>query len=226
MTLTQALSEKPTETIEVFSYGIRLTRFNNGLSHKSYLIKPEDLAALFVTHVRFETGILRDNTLYVAEENNQRITIEYRPAAITGIWLESEPNMLHVPLPSLLLRRSVATDGSNPAYTMYATTETKNTIQLTTKLYHTPLPNVFTSGNICWGNIKRQPVEFDDNSLAAGWNQFLNTHFNGHGASGKTRTHHSDVRILLTELSNNKATEFPTEELIPSDKTLGDLIAS
>jgi len=57
-----------------------------------------------------------------------------------------------VPLPGLLLIRVTAED-KNPQYGLYAVKKRPPT--LNEPLFHAPLPNVFSSGNICWGTVPK-----------------------------------------------------------------------
>ena len=90
-------------------------------------------------------------------------------------------------------------------------------------LYHAPLPNVFSSGGICWGSVELVANE-TSNSLAADFARLLGTAFNSHGVSGKSKQHPADVRKHLVELEARHAKRYPTADLLPAKRTLKQVV--
>lgn len=95
-------------------------------------------------------------------------------------------------------------------------------------LFHAPLPNVFGHGGVCWGTAA--PPRASARTITTAWEIFAASTFNGHAASGKTRTHAGDVREVLRALARSKK-RFPLGELIPFrdrdntlDAVVGDII--
>lgn len=98
--------------------------------------------------MRFDTGLLSDNTLLVQQEGVKKIVVEYRPPQKTGLYLDGSETALRVPLPGLLLIRVTAED-KNPQYGVYAVKKRPPT--LNEPLFHAPLPNVFPAGTSAGG---------------------------------------------------------------------------
>jgi hypothetical protein len=92
-------------------------------------------------------------------------------------------------------------------------------------LYQAPLPNVFNSGSICWGSVQRLSDEaLSGASLAHDWAMLLGSPFGDHACSGKSRSHPHDIRQKLIELEQKGSRRYPTSDLIPAKKTLGQVL--
>ena len=85
--------------------------------------------------------------------------------------------------------------------------------QPTSALYHAPLPNVFASGGICWG--QNSAPRASAATITQAWELFITSPFNGHAAGGKsaTKAHAADVRTLLRQVARSRR-KFPTGELV------------
>jgi hypothetical protein len=92
-------------------------------------------------------------------------------------------------------------------------------------LFHAPLPNVFGSGNICWGTVQRVADEaLRGASLADDWAMLLGSSFGNHACSGKSRSHPQDIRAKLVALEAQKTRRYPVSDLIPIKKTLAQAL--
>jgi hypothetical protein len=80
-------------------------------------------------------------------------------------------------------------------------------------LFHAPLPNVYPSGEICFG-ANTPPALEQPFAIAAAWKLFLESPFNADLVSGKSRSYSNDVRLLLLRL--NGRCRFPPGELVPA----------
>jgi hypothetical protein len=87
------------------------------------------------------------------------------------------------------------------------------------KLYAAPLPNVGAGGKICWGENKA-PRASASGALEA-FGLFMNSPFNDHDCNGKSKGmaamlpphRRDDIRALLFLLAEEKAPEYPVEDL-------------
>lgn len=187
-----------------------------------YPIDPAQLALALAARITFDTGLLGGNTLLVRQDGVKKTVIEYRPPQQTGIFLDNSETALRVPLPGLVMIRVTAGDKA-PQHGVYAVKRRPDNLDI--PLLHAPLPNVFGSGSICWGTVPR--VEDDalrGTSLAHDWTMLLGSSFGDHACSGKSRRHPHDIRRLLIELEAGKAKRYPTGDLVPVKKTLGQVI--
>ena len=97
----------------------------------------------------------------------------------------------------------------------------KRPVILNEPLFHAPLPNVFSSGNICWGTVQRvTDAALQTTNLAEDWAVLLGSRFNDHGVGGKSKSHPMDIRQMLIALEGRKARAYPKSDLLPVKKTL------
>ncbi len=77
--------------------------------------------------------------------------------------------------------------------------------------YHTPLPNVYNEGQVCWGI--NQPSIASPQTIATAWDLFITSPFNTHLTMGKSRKHSSSVCAQLKSLHSRKT--YPVNDLLP-----------
>jgi PRTRC genetic system protein B len=75
-----------------------------------------------------------------------------------------------------------------------------------------PLPNVMQDASICWGLVK--PPEASPRTVLRAWELFIKSTFNNHAASGKSKKHREDVRVLLKELAEGPVERYPVDDLV------------
>ncbi|HUN10452.1 MAG TPA: hypothetical protein PLQ56_27880 [Aggregatilineales bacterium] len=219
--LAAALTEQPSLILSVYSYGIML-RKQEGTLVTEYPIDPAQLALALAAKVTFDTGLLGGNTLLVRQDGVKKTVVEYRPPQKTGIFLDGSEAALRVPLPGLVLIR-VTTEDKAPQYGVYAVKRRPENLDI--PLFHAPIPNVFGSGGICWGTVPRvEDAALCRISLAADFMMLLGSAFGDHAVGGKSKCQPQDIRKLLIELEGKKATRYPTGDLIPVKKTLGQVL--
>ncbi len=114
-----------------------------------------------------------------------------------------EVETVTVPLPNLVLI------GCERSYQVFAL---RDDFAPQAPLYHAPLPNVYPSGEICFG-VNTPPLLKEPCAIVAAWKLFIESPFNADLASGKSHSCPDDVRSLLRKL-NGKRT-FPLGELAP-----------
>lgn len=219
--LHNAMSEQPNLSLNFYSFGITLRKCEGDLQTE-YPIDPAQVMQVLSTKITFTTGLLSQNTLYVHQEGISKTVAEYRPPQVTGVFMDDSEIALRVPLPGLVMIRRTQDDHS-PNYTVYAVKKRPETLE--TPLFHAPLPNVFTSGSICWGSVKRVSDEaLQDVNLAPDWAMLLGSPFGNHAVNGKSKSHPDDIRQKLIALEAKKARRYPISDLIPARKTFGQLL--
>jgi PRTRC genetic system protein B len=204
-----------------YSFGVVLRRTIEGGGCVEYPIDPSEIANALAQKTRFETGLLTEHTIYVAMEGLSQTVVEYRPPQRTAVFLEGSEVAVTIPLPGLLLIRT--TKKGDPDYDVYAVTERPTSMK--TKLYKAPLPNVYESGGVCWGNVRRVSKKaLKSVNLADDWQVFLGSQFNGHSAGNKSKSHPKDIRLKLLDLEKKKTQIYPLKDLISANKTLGTIL--
>jgi len=215
--LGEVLAEAPQLVLSFYSYGV-LLRKQTEHGQTEYPVNSAQLAEALAARIRFSSGILSENTLLIQQEGVKKLIIEYRPAQMSGIWIEGLDEALRVPLPPLLL---IASRNEGWRFHIYAVK--RRPASLNEPLYHAPLPNVFSEGGICWGNLSLPEVVNSD--LKPLWTAFLGSSFGSHSASGKSRSHPDDVRKKLLALSDKKMKRYPLRDLVAHKYTLARLLA-
>ena len=80
--------------------------------------------------------------------------------------------------------------------------------------FHTPLPNVYNSGQVCWG--VNEPPDASPQGIEPAWNLFIFSLFTNHLATGKSKSHLSDVRQQLLKLhQRGKRSTYSNSDLMP-----------
>jgi len=187
-----------------------------------YPVDPQQIALALAAKVTFDTGLLSADTLLVRQDGVKRLVVEFRRQQKAGIFIEGSDAPVRVPLPPLLLIRTT-TENKNPQYQVYAVKEHPTTLDAA--LFHAPLPNVFNSGSICWGSVRRvEDAALQTNSLTSDWSTLLGSPFGDHAVSGKSKSHPHDIRQKLLELESRKARVYPKSDLIPVKRTLAQVL--
>ncbi|MFB2917110.1 MULTISPECIES: hypothetical protein [Aerosakkonema] len=130
---------------------------------------------------------------------------------------DSQNQILSIPLPGLVLM------GIGRQYFLWAV-KTK-LFDPNAKGFHAPLPNINTSGGICFGN---NPIpDASSESIEFVWELFGRSPFNGDSVAGKSKTFRSDIRKQLNYLHKYQKRSYPLRDLVdyPSrHKTIGEII--
>lgn len=220
-TLQAAMTEQPSLSLDFYSFGVML-RKQDGDVCTEYPVDPEQVAVALAAKLVFNTGLMGGDTLLVRQEGVQKTIVAYRKAQRTGIFLDASDTALRVPLPALIMVRHTQED-RQPTYQVFATKQRPTS--LNAKLFLAPLPNVFNSGSICWGSVQRVSDEaLKRTSLSDDWAMLLGSPFGDHACGGKSHSHPADIRQKLIELERSGAKRYPTVDLIPMKKTLGQVL--
>jgi PRTRC genetic system protein B len=219
--LKTAIQEKPHLTLRFYSFGI-LLRKRTDKGWTEYPVRPEGVAAALAREVTFDTGLLGPNTLCVVAKGPTRVVAEHRPRQKSALWLEGAENPLRVPLPDLVLIRTVH-HGRQPGYQLWAVKERPTSPDC--PLFVAPFPNVYTHGGICWGTVERpQGESLEGADLAADWAQILGSRFGSHNVRGRSRAHPDDVRQQYVDLERRRARVYPKKDLVDAGRTLGQAL--
>ena len=216
--LQTALQEPPQIVLQFFSYGILMRKALGDGAYTEYPVDAAHIAQALAAKVRFDTGLLNNDVLLVRREGLRELVVGYRRPQKTGLWLEGSDEPLRVALPGLILLRT--TSGGSAQYQLYAVKRRPTTLRA--PLYHAPLPNVFNSGSICWGNVALTPVQ--GTSLSGTWQDLFGSPFGNHAVSGKSVQHRQDIRPHLLTLAENKTRTYPTRDLVATEKTLEQMV--
>lgn len=219
--LNAALQEQPSLILSFYSYGVMMQkRTEHGVTE--YPVDPEQVALALSAKVGFNTGLLSGNSLLVCTVGVQKTVVEFRRGQKTGLWLDGSDNPIRIPLPPLLLIRTT-TENKNPQYQVYAVK--KRPVSLDVELFHAPLPNVYTSGSICWGSVPTVSDEaLSGSSLAEDLQCLLGTRFGDHSVSGKSKQFPRDIREVFIDMEKRKARVYCKSDLIPVKKTLAHVL--
>ena len=219
--LGQVLQEQPSLVLSCYSYGWLMQK-RDGDAVTEFAVDPAKIAQALVPEISFDTGIMNEKTLLVRQQDIRKIVVEYRRPQKTGLFLEDTEDAIRVPFPGLIMVRKTI-DNSQPHYHVYAVKKRPESLDI--PLFHAPLPNVYSGGNICWGNVRQvSETALSGTSLAEDWAILLGTKFNSHGVSGKSKKHRDDVRKMYIELEQRKGRTYPKRDLLPTHKTLAQII--
>jgi hypothetical protein len=219
--LGKALTEQPSLVLRFYSYGVMLEKWE-GDRIAEYPVDPAQIALALSAKVGFDTGLMTGNTVLVRCEGVKKTVVEYRPPTKTGLYFEGSEAPLRIPLPGMLMIR-VTTEDKSPQYHVYAVKQRPDKLDI--PLFHLPLPNVFTSGSICWGSVPIvAETALNNTSLVDDWGVFLGSRFGDHGCNGKSKSHPQDIRQQLIQLEQRKARVYPKSDLIPAKRTLAQAL--
>lgn len=182
-----------------------------------YPVDPAQIAVALAAKVCFDTGLLAGDTLLVRQNGTRRTVVGYRPSSRTGLFLEGTEEPLRVPLPSLVMIRTMVGDQA-PTTRVFAVKTRPASLDV--PLFHTPLPNVFGSGAVCWGTVPRA----DGTDLSEEWGRLLGSPFGSHAVTDKSKRQPDDIRHLLLDLAQRSVKTYPKRDLIPAQRTLVQLL--
>ncbi|WP_414567937.1 hypothetical protein [Nostoc sp. CCY 9925] len=117
-----------------------------------------------------------------------------------------ELGSLTVPLPAMVFV------GKGLKYWVWAIQEQEFTPQASA--FHVPLPNVYSSGQVCWG--VNEPPAANSLSINHAWNLFISSIFTNHLTISKSQKYRKDVRQQLLKLHKRcRRATYPVSDLVP-----------
>ena len=152
--------------------------------------------------VPVDSGWLDSGVIRTGSNSAGSWIVKFIPPQIHTI-ISTEFGSLRVPLPLLVFI------GANNKYSVWAL-KTK-TFNPDAPLFYAPLPNVYQSGEICWGN--NHPPECSPQSMNAAWGMFITSPFNNHLSNSKSQRNKDDICQHLAYLNSNKAKKYPISDL-------------
>lgn len=218
--MNHLLTSTPLLSIEFYDFGTILRKRTES-GQVSYAVRPSQIAAALADKVGIETGLLPEGNLYYAQEGIKTIVIEYRKPQRTGIWVEGREEPYRIPMPGLILARSLRSD--IPHYLIFAAK--RRPTSLDDPLYVSVLPNTYGGGDICWGTVERARLDGAvPANLRFDWNLMLGAAFNNHAVSGKSKEHKNDIRKMYDALDSSRARRYPMDDLVKAHLSFGGLI--
>lgn len=208
--------QQPVYTLRFYSFGVTLEYTDPASGEQvSYAINPADLTGIFGKEsLGFSSGLLADDIIYTGLQGGRQQLLSYRPPQVTGIYLEGSDRPLRVPLPGLLLYRAAGHGGHRPDHRLFAVQARPTALD--EKLFHAPLPNVYSRGSICWGTVEQAAASAQVVSLAQDWAQFLGSTFGSHMVDGKSKQYPADIRQQFIALDAAGAEVYPLDDLVPA----------
>ncbi len=187
----------------VFAGGQYLLKWKQGEASRSKFISPSSVRAAFAMEPidtgwlppnarRWGTGALGDWAVLSIPPMRHQLLFEHVTRDIPTIALD-------IPLPALVFMRIGA------SCFVWAL---KDEFAPDAVLHHAPLPNVNSSGAICFGGNR-----LGGQSMAQSWRLFLDSPFTSHQTNGKSRQQPDDVRLFLAGL--HKRRRYPSRDLLP-----------
>jgi hypothetical protein len=218
--------QNPLMTLTFYPFGIvRKMSTPNGTSE--CLVSPEDLRqTLTGEEEAWETGLIQPDLLYRAQKGRKSLTVAFRNAQQSGVWLDGEDEPLRLPLPPLVLFK-ISEPGNRLDYRLFAVLRRPRTLD--EPLYAVPLPNVYADGRICWGSVQRPPSNDDPANMTEDWNMLLGSGFNDHSTGYKSKQYEDDVRKMLRQVAVSGTKRYPLDDLCEAtrtqtSRTIGDVL--
>lgn len=187
-------------------------------------ISPHDARLAFVNQP-IDSGWLHPATIRLGT-NNQGNWILQRYAPREYHLLLSEPvtlpgaahpcSRLTVPLPGFLFL------GCHTQYFIWAYRKWNGE---KTKLYHAPLPNVWTNGNICFGSAAIPETSAE--TIDKAWELMWSSAFNHDLATEKSKAHPGDIYeqlIAVHQAHSLHSITYPNQDLMPSPMTIPEIL--
>lgn len=154
--------------------------------------------------------------LKICRQREKTLTISSLPPSIYE--LKIDDYQLRLPLPGVIIvhcDRNAWTE-SNRQLWVYA--YKGRDLSLSSPLYHYPLPNINSTGQVCWGKVLPET-----NSPEAIWNSYINSKFNQDYRDKKSKAFPHNIIKQLQTVSQSLSTAYPEQDLIASNQTLKDL---
>ena len=94
----------------------------------------------------------------------------------------------------------------------------KDELSLNSTLYHYPLPNIDSSGKVCWGSVALSRKSSD-----LMWNAFVTSEFNQDYDNRKSQAHPYNIVSQLKDVAQGLNAVYPEGDLISTNLTLANL---
>lgn len=208
--------QNPLMTLTFYPFGIvRKMQTANGTSE--CLVNPEELRqTLTGEEESWETGLIQPDLLYRAQKGSKTLTVAFRNAQQSGVWLDGEDEPLRLPLPPMVLFK-LSEPGNRLDYRLFAVQRRPRTLE--EPLYAVPLPNVYADGSICWGSVARPQSGKNAADMTSDWNMLLGSGFNDHSTGYKSKQYEDDVQKMLRQVAASGVKRYPLDDLYEASRT-------
>lgn len=181
-----------------------------GMGQGRFLVDPLDLGVC-LSGMAVVSGVLPRNCVFWSYvDGSPRIGIYVAPK-IWPVSVVKQKETWHVPLPGFVFV------GHQSRYGLYAVKDLNVTAD--SELFVAPVPNM--NDSVCVGNVPFPMASNETIWKAVGL--FFESGFNNHLANNKSKNYPGGILDLWKVLHNDKATEYPVGDMIPTGKTLGVL---
>ncbi len=198
--------------LSLYTDFIVMTKYNQGQAAERFVVDPDDVAAA-LGGLTINSGLLPDGCLFWHKKDGAEGVGLYLPPQVRLVTVRDEPTAWRVPLPGLVFA------GRGYQYQVWAAPERPTDSKY--PLLMAPTPNVSPHG-VCQGN-----APFPQAGPATIWqavDAFFSSKFNRDLSNQKSRKYPQGVLELWRELHEAGAEQYPGEDLLGTNLTLGGLI--
>jgi hypothetical protein len=146
--------------------------------------------------------------LKICQQREKTLTISSLPPSIYELKIDDD--RLRLPLPGVII---VHCDRQLWLYAYKG-----RDLSLSSPLYNYPLPNISSTGQVCWGKVLPET-----NSPEAIWSSYINSKFNQDYQDKKSKAFPHNIIKQLQTVSQSLNIAYPEQDLIASNQTLKDL---
>ena len=162
------------------------------------------------------SGLIPKNILKVDQKNGQYKICWYCKPIKRMLYFREE---LKIPCGNAIPPGLVFV-ASNSALSVFAVTS--KAIKGSTELYHAPFHNVYQKGALCLGTAKPPKKGKYIEEMIEGWeNTFFNSYFTHLNTNNSPVN--GNINLIWKNVIKNEAS-FPSDVLIPCNRTINDLI--
>jgi hypothetical protein len=212
----RAGSDKLVLRLDFYTECIEMQQFNEqGHGGKMRMVDPRELAKTLAAEVRYDSGLLPENTLWwQAGKDGARIAL-YEPPRIWRLALQTDvskqPERYNTPMPGLIFI-------CHPAGPPHVYAAARRPEGLKDRIYKAPLANIYNDGRSCPGN-NRYPADIRD---IPKW--FMVSFFTrAADVHERSRRFKDDITLMWKHLDKIKAKEYPLSDLYYQG-TVGELV--
>lgn len=201
----------------LFIQGQYIFASNEGDSTTYKFLSPSALREAFVGEP-IDSGFLPANTTRWGVNARGEYIVQFYPPQKYSVTLTNTDNsnliVVTIPLPGLVFL------GCDHSYWLWAIKEDR--ILTDSQLFHAPLPNISTTGSICFGSVAA--AKCSALGISQAWDVFWRSPFNGDSVQNKSQQAPRDVRSQLLKLHNKKSRKYPLSDLVPLRRNIDDVI--
>lgn len=190
---------------------------NEGDSTTYKFLSPSALREAF-SGEPIDSGFLFANTIRWGVNAQGEYIVQFYPPQRYSVTLTNTDNsnliVITIPMPGLVFI------GCGNSYWLWAIKEAR--VAADSQLFHAPLPNVSSTGSICFGTIAT--AKCSASGIGQAWDLFWRSPFNSDSVQNKSQNAPSDVRSQLLKLHNKNSRKYPLSDLVPSRYNIEDAI--